>query len=96
MADENMAPFEYSGKFLFAFHDQRIELTLIPQNPSPPRPDVPSIAGSATVASTSPVFEAICKAIEHATAVQNKQYDVIDGYSICFEADDTDAAKDAE
>ena len=38
MADENMAPFEYSGKFLFAFHDQRIELTLIPQIPSSPRP----------------------------------------------------------
>ena len=48
------------------------------------------------MATTSPAFEAIRKAIEHATAVQNKQYDIIDGYSFYFEADDTDAAKDVE
>jgi len=43
-----------------------------------------------------PAFEAIRKAIEYATAVQDKQYDIIDGYSFYIEADDTDAAKNVE
>jgi len=57
-----------------------IALTLISQNPAHRRSEhVPITPGSAAAWTASPAFKTTCKAIEHATAGQNKQYDVIEG-----------------
>jgi hypothetical protein len=42
----------------------------------------------------SPRFAEIRRAIEQATAIQRKKYELIDGYSIRFDLNNTQADKD--